>query len=193
MSARSTNSKPFDLPQIPAGYRLLARVRFPWPALWALGAIALFPLFWLFNRVSQFLTGQPPGPPFPLTLTGGLLALLVAGPLTMTLHELTHGLAFRALGYRPRYGLRSLYLYVTVLNEPLPRDHVLAIVLAPVLLLTLLGLPLLSLPALRGYVLLFLVVNVAGSVGDLWLAWRLSRLPRHVLFVDRQEAPEIYG
>jgi hypothetical protein len=109
------------------------------------------------------------------------VAVLLGFLLGIVAHEGVHATAFRALGKRPQFGagIRSLmpYFYVTAPGSYFSRNQYLASVLAPFVILDLLGLALLvpAPTALLGFVLL--VVNSSGSAGDLWMAGLLVQLP----------------
>jgi len=83
-------------------------------ALLGLAALS-FPLYLaLFGLIGALLTGEPFSPSFSFaarSLADWLqvaAAVVVMGPLAITLHEWCHGLAFRVFGHQPRYGFRSL-------------------------------------------------------------------------------------
>ncbi|WP_132057036.1 metalloprotease family protein [Halorussus amylolyticus] len=114
-----------------------------------------------------------------------VVALLVVG--TVVVHELIHGLVSRALGYRVRYGL-ALNMgaaYAAAFGQFQTRRDNLLIALAPVVVFTVVLVPLLAGPlriALAAF--LVLVVNTSGAVGDLYLAYRLARMPEGTLLYD---------
>lgn len=76
--------------------------------------------------------------------------------------------------------------YAAVYDEPIERRHVFRIALAPVVIITVAMLPLLAFP--NRYVVLVafsaLLTNTTGSVGDLYLMWRLKDLPQWTLLSD---------
>jgi hypothetical protein len=108
--------------------------------------------------------------------------------VTVLIHELIHAQAALALGYRINFGIkwRLAAPYVAALHQFITRDHNLLIAVAPLFVLTAIFIPLLFIPV--PLVLLIastvLVINTAGSVGDLYLTWRFLRLPRQTLLYD---------
>jgi hypothetical protein len=118
------------------------------------------------------------------------LGLLTFGmPLA---HEAVHGLVARLLGARPRYGLGQGFAYTTF-EKPVSRDEYLAIGLAPLVVLSGLGLGLLrGAPELAGQTLTLLVGNASGAAGDLWVAWRVLSLPREARVRDLADGFAVY-
>src|SRR5207245_8923957 len=105
------------------------------------------------------------------------VALLLAFLLGIPGHEAIHALAFRILGKRPQFGfgVRSLmpYFYVTCPGSYFSRNQYLASVLAPLVVLDLVGLALLVPAATAVFGLALLIINTSGSAADVWVA----RLP----------------
>lgn len=125
------------------------------------------------------------------------LALVALTVFALVLHEAVHGVFFwlftRA---RPVFGfkLQSLCLYAGAPDWYLPRDQHLVVGLAPFVLITLVGLALLSIipQAVAPALLLVVVVNAAGGAGDLLMAAWLLVQPRHTLARDVGDALSIY-
>ncbi len=168
------------------------------PSPWVLSGLALllfFPAFSLFSGLRAWWLGQEAPETFRLGLNQWLLMLFIGGPLLLVLHEGAHGMTMRWMGHRPRYGFRGLYAYATADGAVFTRNQFLAVALAPLFLLTPPGLAFLVLPSFPGwpYAAFFLAANVAGSVGDLWLALKLLRLPASVRVVDREVGMEVFG
>ena len=100
--------------------------------------------------------------------------LLVALLGALFVHEGMHAVAFLALGGRPRFGRMSkgglTFLYVSCpgrLFAPIP---FIAVGLAPLILLDVVALVLLTDLRTVGFGIGVLCVNTAGSVGELWLS-----------------------
>ena len=106
---------------------------------------------------------------------------LVAVPIA---HELLHGLAARAVGAHPTFGIGPGYAYTTF-REPLGRWRYLAVGLTPFVAI---GVAAVVLAAtwdrVAGWLIVVAVVNAAGAIGDLWMTWRVLRLPRQALLCD---------
>lgn len=169
-------------------------------ALWLNGlSIVLAGVFFLglsaWNTVIEAVRGPAagPGPPAPLMI---LLVLLV-----LPLHEWVHGVFIRRAGHTPRYGMKGVrlgpvtipvVLFATADDAYFRRDDFIIIALAPVVLITLggMGLMILLVDGLAGYVALALIINGAGAVGDLWMTVVVLRYPADDTLV-RDEADSI--
>ncbi|WP_178917747.1 DUF3267 domain-containing protein [Natronomonas gomsonensis] len=111
-------------------------------------------------------------------------------------HELVHGLAMRLYGGRPRYGLGLSYFvfpyaYATA-EDRFTRNQFLVITLAPLVVLTLVGTPLmvaLELPWLA----VPLAANAGGAVGDVWMALTMLSYPSTVTVLDTRTGLSVYG
>lgn len=143
--------------------------------VWALGALLAFVIsgagagafgFWLYQSVR-------------ITWLQALIGLLA----TIVAHEAVHALSLRAVGGRPRvvWGFHRVLPYLHVGSAMrLTRGQTLASMLAPLVVVDLVGLGLMLLPATSGIGLAIVVANTTASVPDLWRAGQLARLPRWV-------------
>jgi hypothetical protein len=172
----------------------------------ALGLALLVASGWLFLRATALLRpgfrDQPilalDFAPLPASLHTPAVAVLVllglaavwfVGVLsaTLLLHELVHGgcmwLFTRA---RPVIGFRLLFAYASAPGWYMPRGQCLVVGLAPLVLISLVGLALVPLvpAALLPSLLLLLILNAAGAVGDILLAGWLLAQPRDALVRD---------
>jgi hypothetical protein len=99
-----------------------------------------------------------------------LLALLG----TLFVHEGMHAVAFLALGGHPRFGTMRKgglpFLYVSCPGRLFPPIRFVAVGLAPLILLDVAALGLLTHVPTVGVAIGVLCVNTPGSVGDLWLS-----------------------
>jgi hypothetical protein len=117
----------------------------------------------------------------PANLLLGALIALVVVPV---LHEVVHGLLAVVFRARPAFGIGPGFAYTTF-REPMTRWPYLAVGLGPLVVLSVAFVALaVAWPSAGGYLLLAAVVNSAGAIGDLWMAWRILRLPRNALFYD---------
>lgn len=128
-----------------------------------------------------------------LTLPGlllGLLALTLTFIVTLILHEVTHGVFFWLFtGARPHFGFKGVYAYAAAPGWYMPRPQFVIIGLAPLIILSVLGLLAWPLVPFPGSIALFfsLFTNATGAIGDLYLTTRLSFVPRGVLIEDLGE------
>lgn len=164
--------------------------------------LGLFILFgWLLLRASISLRPAMANALFSFSVDNALqfvvwLAVLLASTVVMVLlHEGVHGLFFwLATGARPKFGFRGAYAYACAPDWYLPRGPYLWISLSPLVVLTLLGLalvrvlPLSVLPVL----LLLMVLNASGAVGDLAVFFWLLGKPAGSLANDRGDAVSLY-
>lgn len=106
-----------------------------------------------------------------------LIALVI---MLLVTHEGLHALPFFLFvrnrpGFKLQLGFFGLCAYATA-NCLLSRKEYLIAVLTPLFGITILGVLLwVLLPAWGPWIYLFMSVNVAGAVGDLWIAWLLLR------------------
>lgn len=174
-----------EAPPTPPGYRTPYSLVYPKLGV-TLGALALaLVLIPLLGVIIWLLRGS-------ITLSGRIdlgvaLWCLLVGTITIIVHELIHGLVFRLLGYRVSFGVYwKLGFYTSALGQFQKRDHVIISAMAPLVLLSLVMLPLLainnSLVSLAAFFVLLL--NTSGASGDLYLTWRLSRMPVNTLVYD---------
>lgn len=113
-------------------------------------------------------------------------SVLVLG-VTVILHELIHALFIRFFtGEWATFGFKGFYAYAAAPQWYIPRNLHIAVALAPLLILSLLGglmIPWIAyelLPAL----LLALITNAAGAVGDMVTVGWLLRQPRNAYVND---------
>lgn len=123
---------------------------------------------------------------------GGVILIVV---LVVLSHELIHALFFRLFtGEWATFGFRGIYAYAAAPQWYIPRNLHIAVALAPLLVLSLLGVALILwidyafLPAL----LLFLIVNAAGAVGDLVTVGWMLRQPRDAYVNDYGDGFTVY-
>ncbi|MDM8519149.1 DUF3267 domain-containing protein [Anaerolineales bacterium HSG6] len=138
--------------------------------------------------ISWLLRGLPPDF-LRLNHIWELPLIIVVLIATITVHELVHGLTYQWLGYRVSYGV-SWHLfaaYAAAFGQFQTRNHNLLTALTPLFGLTMLLMPLLAVShptiALLGF--LAILFNISGSVGDIYLAWRLLNLPSKTLMYDQ--------
>jgi hypothetical protein len=131
-----------------------------------------------------------PGPPLAWSIGGGdMLIIVLAIVLMFVVHELIHGMVMRVFGYQVSYGIgwHMGGFYTAAFQQFVTRDHAIIIALAPLLVITPLGLVvMLLLPVWFGVIVALMVVicNTAGAVGDMYLTWRLLWLPCATLLYD---------
>ncbi len=112
----------------------------------------------------------------------------------LPLHELIHGWAIRRYGHTPRYGVKWLVLFATSDNALFRRDEFITIALAPLIVISLGGLGLMTLLPLgiAEWVALAVAVNAAGSIGDIWMAAVALRYNTSALIRDEEDSMRIF-
>jgi hypothetical protein len=182
----------------PAGYRLawagqldLSRL-----ARWSLLATAVFvPLFVL-------ATSRLNGPIMvgddelrlrvsPIELGLSLVSAVVVVPVV---HELLHGLVAALVGGRPVYGIVPPIAAFCHFERLVTRGQYAAIISAPLVVVSLVGLALMPVTPdpLKWPLLVALIVNAAGAVGDLWMLAQLRGVPADALIADTATGFEVY-
>ncbi|HEX2924229.1 MAG TPA: DUF3267 domain-containing protein [Chloroflexota bacterium] len=123
---------------------------------------------------------------------GSLIGLTI---LVALAHELIHGLFFWLVTRRrPTFGFRGPYAFAASPGCYIHRDQYLVIGLAPLVLMSLIGLVLLLMVPVEAIpaVALMVVFNGAGSVADIFTVGLLLTRPRATLVCDRGDGCAIY-
>jgi CBS domain containing-hemolysin-like protein len=123
------------------------------------------------------------------------VGLLFAITLMLVLHEALHGVCFWVFtGSRPKFAFKGYYAYASIPGWYLPKVPYLVSALMPFLFITVAGLIFLSIVPATWFIplLIIMVANAAGSVGDLVVAvWLLGRR-KGVLAQDRGDAVTLF-
>ena len=116
----------------------------------------------------------------------------LAGALVLVgaAHEGVHGLAAALLGHRPVFGFKPPFLYTTF-KQRLPRNHLIAVALAPLALLDAVALGLWALGVAPLFMDFCLIINTIGAIGDVWIVTRLLRHGREVWVQDTMDGIEV--
>jgi hypothetical protein len=123
------------------------------------------------------------------------LLLIFASVFVLVLHEAVHGIGFWLVtGERPEFGLSLAYAYAAAPDWLIPKRPYLPIALGPFVVITLLGFVLLAfLPANTFFaILVAMVINAGGAVGDLYVAFWLAKQPENCLVSDTGAAITLY-
>jgi hypothetical protein len=162
--------------------------------LLAMGTLALFAFGFFFTSLYTLFTGK-----VDFNITSGTILISVALFIgTLILHELIHGVFMSKYGGKPSYGAGLAhfilpYLYATT-KTVFRRNQFIVILIAPLIVISLVGVGLMAaFPSIAHWILIPLVVNASGAVGDLWMTRSLLRYPKHVLLEDQKNGTIIYG
>lgn len=156
----------------------------------------------VFSALYQAVTGQPAIYNFAPAGAGwwiepvNALALIVLSTAIILPHEWLHGAAIRYYGGEPRYGVGFShfilpYAYATT-DHRFTRNQFLIILLTPLVVMTLIGVPVM-LAFGWGWLVLPLAANAGGAVGDLWMTLTLLGYPDHVYAEDHKTGFRILG
>jgi hypothetical protein len=140
------------------------------------------------------LAGSPlVNPALPEALPAPVYLVMLIG--TLILHEALHGLAIALLGHRPRFGMKLTKLVLfTTSDAYFTRTQYLAVTLAPLIGITLLGIPaMLVLPQGSAiWIGIMVAVNTASAIGDMWMAAVTASFPADTLFHDESDGMSVF-
>ncbi len=126
-----------------------------------------------------------------------LLCITLGTVLMVILHEGTHGVLMLLFGARPQYGIDWEHgvAYATSHGHAFTRNQFIVVALAPVLVVSGLGLlpfiwPLPG-PVVTG-LLTMLAFNFVGAVGDVWMTGVCLRYPASARVVDERYGIKIF-
>ena len=164
------------------------------------GLVLLIFSIWLFGWLAIQLRGNSANS-FSLQISSISTILLAVGKLlitivvTLIIHEGIHALFFWIFsGQKPVVGFKGTYAYAAMPDWYFPRNQFIVIGISPLILLTILGVLLLAtLPiALLNLVLIALIINTSGAVGDLFVVFWLMTKPKETFAHDKIESIEFY-
>ncbi len=124
-----------------------------------------------------------------------ILAIIGVTVVMIVLHEAVHGLFFWLFTRsQPKFAFRGAYAYASAPTWYIPKSHYLVVALAPLVLLSLLGLVLMVVIPVEGFILLlmFLVFNAGGAIGDLWVVGWLLRQSAPTYALDEGDAVTLF-
>ncbi len=127
----------------------------------------------------------------PLTLGGIVLWLIlniIGYIIILCIHEVIHGLVFAFWGGKPHFGAKlPLALYCGARQQLFVRNYYLAVGLAPLVVITIVGIVVTILyPGVAAYMLLAFAGNFSGAAGDVVATRKIARLPAQVLIEDTE-------
>ena len=140
----------------------------------------------------QVLSGAPEGAAAKVALGAAIIAAFI---LLVVLHEAVHGLFFWIVtGAKPCFGFKGVYAYAAAPDWYLPRGPYLLTCLAPLIILTPVGIAVLALAPQPWLVpaLFFLAMHTGGAGGDLYMAVLLLGQPANLLALDEGDSFTLY-
>ena len=128
--------------------------------------------------------------PDEISLLLGLLLVMLVLPL----HEWIHGQFIKLCGHKPRYGIKFLVLFATADGAYFRRNEFVRIAMAPLIVISLLGLTImLFLPGgLAVWVALAVLLNAGGAIGDIWMTIAALRFDPSALVQDEADSIRIF-
>ena len=128
-------------------------------------------------------------------LLWGLVAVLII-LVTVTIHELVHGFFFLIFSKSmPQFGLGPGYAYAAAPDWYFPKWKYIVIGIAPLVVLTVVGLISISLAPMAWIPTLFLAVafNAGGAISDIYVCIRIGFEAPNIWVKDTGDGFEIYG
>lgn len=136
---------------------------------------------------------------WPVENMGGVstwVALIVLVVAMIPLHEGAHGLAIVWVGHKPRFGakLSKMVVYATTDAGLFRRNEFIVVAIAPLVVLTLLGMLLVFFVPDWGayYISLAVILNAGSAIGDLWMLAVVLRYPASALIRDEEDGIRVF-
>ena len=156
--------------------------------------VASLPLFFLFFLLFNYIAivmGINPGTDIlfylrKLSGDNSIYFLIIIG-INLVLHEAIHGIFLYAYtGSMPKIGFKVVYGYAGAPDWYIKKNLFYIISLSPFVLMTVAGFILMLLVPLSLHAPIFMAItlNAAGSLGDLWVCYRLLKVPRNAYVND---------
>ncbi|MGN1481368.1 DUF3267 domain-containing protein [Porcipelethomonas sp.] len=124
-----------------------------------------------------------------------LITLLVGIVVYFILHELVHGIFMKKFsGIKPKYGFTGLYAYAGSTAYFNKKSYI-CIALAPIvvwgIVLVVLQFAVPSSWSFIAYVIQ--IINISGAAGDIYVTYKMSRLPSDILVNDTGVSMTVYS
>ncbi len=147
-------------------------------------------------RLDDILTPTPAGMAIEIPLEP-IRDVVIALVLVLIIHEVVHGLFyFWFSGKSPRFGLHGPFPYAAAPEGVyFYRNHFIIVGIAPLVLLTLVGLPLMMIvpEGLVPILLFFVAFNASGAAGDLLMTVQLLTYSSETILDDAGATVNVYG
>lgn len=124
-----------------------------------------------------------------------LIATLAALAVYIVLHELVHGICMKAITkVKPKYGFTGIYAFAAS-DAYFRKGAYLLIALAPVVLWgVVLAVLLPFIPVSWFWVVYFVQIqNISGAAGDMYVTYRMLKMPKDILVFDSGTAMKVYA
>ena len=124
-----------------------------------------------------------------------LIILCIGMVVYMILHELVHGIFMKKFsGVKPKYGFTGLYAYAGSTAYFNKKCYII-IALAPIVIWGIVLLILqLAVPSSWGWTVYFIqIINISGAAGDVYVTYKMSRMPSDILVNDVGVSMTVYS
>lgn len=129
------------------------------------------------------------------TLMQDIIVLMIASTAYILLHEAVHGIFMKIFGCKKlKFGFTGLYAFAGT-DELISKKVYFIIALAPVVILGIILLAVLFFVSMPVFWLVYLleIVNVSGSVGDIFVIVTFSKMPDDILIHDNGVSMNVYS
>jgi hypothetical protein len=156
------------------------------------------PLFVIFGLIFLNLAISLGKLPSRLQFGLGEISMIVVGiPLTLILHELTHGMVMQMFGAKPRYGIlwKKMMFYATSPGYAYRRNNYIGIALAPLFVLSvlvILGMWLLRRTFWVAVLGMCGAINASGAIGDMWMTMIVLRYAATAYVMDERDGIRVF-
>jgi len=164
------------------------------------GLVLLIFSIWFFGWLANSLRGSS-ATSFSFQFTSLATAIIAIGKLIFTIvfvlivHEGFHALFFWVFSrQKPIVGFKGAYAYAAMPGWYFPRNQFMLIGIAPLIIISLIGFLLLAILPIStlNLVLVALIINTSGAVGDLFVVLWLLTKPKETFAHDKIESIEFY-
>ena len=124
-----------------------------------------------------------------------LVSVCVLSILYLVLHEAVHGIVMKICGTKKvKFGFTGLYAFAGS-EDYYDKKSYIFIALAPVVLWGVVLAVVNALVPVEWFWVIYLVqtMNISGAVGDLFVTWKFSRMPRDILVHDTGVGMTVYS
>jgi len=130
--------------------------------------------------------------PVDLTMDAGLLLLIaLAFTSIIILHEAIHAIVAVLFGFKPLFGHKFPTVYV-IFEEKIPREQFMITAMAPFIILDVIFGLLFAGGIFKIFCFMCLILNTIGSVGDLWLTFKLFSHESGTIVQDLKTGIAVY-
>jgi hypothetical protein len=153
-----------------------------------LAILISIPLYNFINSINErFCYSRYSYFPTKFILVNYYFYILIILIVVTILHEMIHGITYKLLGGKIKFGYKIIYAYTQEISGlQIKRNYFILVLLAPLLTLTIICL------CFNNYFAnMSLVINIMGSTGDIIMAATILRYSNNSKFIDRSYGYDI--